>query len=174
MPSSDASSAICASLREKTNRSSLISSSTCLLILYLLRTAPTAKPILALPRKVPRSTRSRSGCNLASVARKRASRLRARSSAKNGERQNAGSVEHLDLRRFECRDPINSLFTQGSQICRCHHAAIGNEHHAAELEAALELLNLCQHGLMVELVALEDFDGDWTSVAIAEQPVDDL
>jgi hypothetical protein len=61
--------------------------SMCLLILYLSRTAPTAKPILASPRRVPRSTRSRIGCNLASVARSRAPRLRARSSASSGLRQ---------------------------------------------------------------------------------------
>ena len=94
MPSSSASRAICSVLRLKAKDPSLMSTAMCFFTLNRLMTAPTARPISALPRNVPAATRIEIGASSASVATSNSSRLRRRSSATSGSRQmtSRGSV----------------------------------------------------------------------------------
>jgi hypothetical protein len=54
------------------------------------------------------------------------------------------------------------------------HAAVADQHHMAEAEALLELVDLRRQRRRIASVAVEDFDCHRTTVRGAEQAVDDL
>ncbi len=54
------------------------------------------------------------------------------------------------------------------------HAAVADQDDMVEVEALLELVDLCGQGFRVGGVAVEDLDGNWAAVRGAEQAVDDL
>src|ERR1700712_2054394 len=135
-----------------------------------------------------------------SVATSRSSRLRLRSVARSALRQTtsrspgkSGEVIEAMSRwsnSVSCKAPLfNRSLIAGprsaviqsrpadlmSSVMRAgDHAAVADQHHVAEAEALLELVDLRRQRRRIAGVAVEHFDRNLTTVRCAEQAVDDL
>jgi hypothetical protein len=132
MPSVAASAAISAVLRTKPKAAEAISRAKCLATLCLLITAPTARPISAVPRSGSRlrttaawlRTRSRS------VAASRSSRLRVRSAARSGLRQTTrrspgkSAAVMLAISRWSNSESCNVALSSSALIVGARSAVI--------------------------------------------------
>ena len=76
----------------------------------------------------------------------------------------------------QCTDPVQPL--DRAQLLvdarTGQHPPVADEHHAFEPEAFAHLADLVGQGARVGGVAFVDFDGDWATLGVAQQPVDDL
>ena len=92
-----------------------------------------------------------------------------------GQLQVPAADQRLDLRGAQRGDPVQvsggDVFAQpgGGQ-----HAPVPDQHHLAEPEPVLELIDLAGHGRGVPGVAGEHLDGDRDAALAGQQPVDDL
>ena len=96
-----------------------MATSKCLPVLYLLITLPTSTPIFAAPVSRPAWTRAVTGASSFSVAASRSSRLRARSAASTGLRQQTSrspgksglviSARSCSSNRDSCSGPSSAI-----------------------------------------------------------------
>ncbi len=91
------------------------------------------------------------------------------------ELQGAAFEQRPDRRRAQCGDPVEAYGSDVLGDARLgDHSAVAHEDHMVEVEALLQLLDLCRQGHRVRRVAVKDLNGDRAAVGSAEQAVGDL
>src|SRR6266700_1273832 len=83
--------------------------------------------------------------------------------------------QSLDRRRAQAGEPIDARRLEMlADACRGDHSSIPDQHHTADPEAILDLLDLRTQRLRIGRVAVKDFNRYRQPLARTEQPVDDL
>ena len=83
--------------------------------------------------------------------------------------------QRLDRRCAQAGNPIQTRWLEViADARRGDHSAISDQHHAADPEAILELLDLRAQRGRIGRVAVEDLDRNRQPLSRAQQPIDDL
>src|SRR6266566_2467585 len=83
--------------------------------------------------------------------------------------------QSLDRRRAQAGDPIDARRLEIiADACRGDHSSIPDQHHTADPEAILDLLDLRTQRLRIGRVAVKDFNRNRQPLTRTEQPVDNL